>query len=260
MSTKSQADTRIDEIGEGLFRINTPVHIPGGAFSFNQYLLLDDDPLLFHTGPVGISSQVMATINRAVPLNRLRYVAFSHFEADECGALNHLLQQAPQAVPLCGRIAAMTSIADVALRPPRVMMDEEDLSLGRRTVRWFDTPHLPHSWESGLLMERSTRTLFCGDLLTQGGQGDVALTTEDIVGPSEAFRLEMDYYSHSPATDAMIARLAAQEPRLLACMHGSAWSGNGRAALDALRTSLRESSGRAATEAPRPASAAALDR
>jgi flavorubredoxin len=170
----------------------------------------------------------------------LRYVAFSHFEADECGSLNDFLAAAPRAVPVCSRVAAMVSVDDVADRPARPLADGEVLKLGRHELRWHDTPHLPHAWECGLMMETQTRTLLCGDLFTQGGTGEVPLTGDDILGPSEAFRHEMDYYAHCPDTAAMLERLAGEQPSVLACMHGSAWQGDGAALLRALARSLDE--------------------
>ena len=132
----------------------------------------------------------------------------------------------------------MTSVTDFASRPPRVLSDAEELSLGARRVRWFDTPHLPHSWESGLMMDLQTRTLFCGDVFTQGGTGEVPLISGDLVGVSEAFRRQMDYHSHSPDSGAMLERLASQQPRTMACMHGSAWAGDGAKVLRDLRDAL----------------------
>jgi glyoxylase-like metal-dependent hydrolase (beta-lactamase superfamily II) len=125
----------------------------------------------------------------------------------------------------------MVSMNDLADRAPRAMADGERLSLGRREIEWLDTPHVPHGWDSGLLMEQSTGTFFCGDLFTQGGRGEVALTEGDILGPSEAFRLPLDYFAHAPQTAATLARLAQLKPRTLACMHGSAWQGDGGALL-----------------------------
>src|SRR4029077_19177606 len=148
------------------------------------------------------------------------------------------LAASPQAVPLCGRIAAMTSVNDYADRAPRVLADCEELTLGRHQVRWFDTPHVPHAWECGLMMELSTRTFLCGDLFTQGGPGDVALTETDILVPSEGFHKPMDYFPHAPETRAILDRLAAEQPTTLACMHGSAWRGNGAALLRSLATAL----------------------
>lgn len=231
MITDAQTGTSIDAIADGLYRINTPLAIPGGEFSFNQYLIVDDAPLLFHTGPRRLFPQVRAAIAAVLPVEQLRYVGFSHFEADECGALNELLAVAPQAEPLCGRIAAMVSVNDVADRPARALDDGEALSLGHHVVQWFDTPHVPHGWECGFLFERSTRTLLCGDLLTQPGKGQQALVQSDILAPSEAFRRAMDYYAHAPMTRATIERLAATQPRTLAVMHGSAWRGDGESLL-----------------------------
>ena len=139
-----------------------------------------------------------------------------------------------RALPLSGAIAKMVSVDDVALRPARALADGETLDLGSHTVRWFDTPHVPHGWECGFLMEGTTGTLLCGDLFTQGSYGKVAVTSDDILGPSEAFRKPMDYYAHAPTTRAAIERLALEKPTTLACMHGSAWSGDGAAILRAL--------------------------
>lgn len=239
MVTNPQSGTNVHEIENGIYRINTPVSLPDGShFSFNQYLVVDDEPLLFHTGPRRMFPLVSEAIGHVMPLQRLRYLGFSHFEADECGALNEFLVVAPQAVPLCGQVAAMVSVADVADRAPRALADGEVLTLGRHAVRWFDTPHLPHGWECGLLMDTTTGTFFCGDLFTQPGHGERALTGGDILGPSEEFRRLMDYYAHAPDTAAMLARLAGQNPRVLACMHGSAWTGDGGALLRELARSV----------------------
>ena len=240
MITNAQSGTNIHEIADGIYRINTPISIPGGPgqFSFNQYLIVDDEPMLFHTGPRQLFPLVRESIGSVMPLHALRYVGLSHFEADECGSLNAFLTISPRSVPLCGRIAAMTSVSDFADRPPRVLADSEELPLGRRTVRWFDTPHVPHAWDCGLMMESSTRTFFCGDLFTQGGPGNVALTEGDILGPSEHFRKPMDYFAHAPQTRTILERLATEEPVTLACMHGSAWRGNGCGLLKSLAAVL----------------------
>ena len=239
--TDRGSGTNIHEIAEDIYRINTPVALPDGtAFSFNQYLLVDDEPLLFHTGLRGLFPLVSEAVASVMPLTRLRHVAFSHVEADECGALNLWLAVAPQAAPLCSVVAAMVSMNDLADRPPRALADGERLSLGRHTVRWFETPHLPHGWESGLPMDETTGTLFCGDLFTQPGRGEVALTEGDILGPSEAFRAQMDYYAHAPGTEGMLDTLAQAAPTTLACMHGSCWHGDGGVLLRTLAGSLRQ--------------------
>lgn len=240
MITDTQSGTRIDEIADGIFRINTAVTLPaGGAFSFNQYLIVDDRPLLFHTGPRRLFALVRQAVAAVLPPERLSYIAFSHFEADECGSLNDFLAIAPESVPLCGRVAAMVSVNDVADRAPQVLADGAALELGRHRLRWFDTPHLPHAWECGLMFDDTSRTLLCGDLFTQGGDGATPLVESDILGPSEAFRATLDYYAHAPDTGAMLERLAAESPRTLACMHGSAWQGDGGALLRALAASLQ---------------------
>jgi flavorubredoxin len=238
--TNEQSGTDVHEIADGLYRINTPVTIGGGpgGFSFNQYLIVDDEPLLFHTGPRRMFPLVREAVESVIPIERLRYLAFSHVEADECGSLNEWLAVAPQSVPLCGQVAAMVSISDLADRLPRAIADGETLALGKHKVRWFDTPHLPHAWECGFLMEEQTRTLLCGDLFTQGGATHQAITQADILGPSEAFRKQMDYYSHTKNPNQMLERLALAEPTTLACMHGSAWEGDGAALLRALAKEL----------------------
>lgn len=231
--------TTLDEIANRVYRIATPVEIPGGiGFSFNQYLIDDDEPLLFHTGPRKLFPAISEAVGRIFPLDRLRYVGFSHFEADECGALNAFLAVAPRAEPLCGQIAALVSVSDYADRAPRALDDGEVVSLGEHTVQWLDTPHLPHAWECGFLMETVSATLLCGDLFTQGGSHHPPLTQTDILGPSEAFRREMDYFSHTKNARAMLERLAALQPTTLACMHGSAWHGDGAALLRALADSV----------------------
>src|SRR5512147_868578 len=159
MITNPSSGTNLHQIAPALYRINTPVEIPGGTpFNFNQYLVADDEPLLFHTGPRRLFPHVADAIGKILPLEGLRYVAFSHFEADECGSLNDFLAAAPSAVPVCSRVAAMVSVDDVADRAARPLADGEVLKLGRHELRWYDTPHLPHAWECGLMMDLHTST------------------------------------------------------------------------------------------------------
>lgn len=239
--TNAASGTNVHEIAEGIYRINTPVQIPGaGGFSFNQYLIADDEPLLFHSGLRKMFPLVLEAVNSILPAEKLRYIAFSHVEADECGALNEWLAAAPHSVPVCGSVAAMVSISDMADRPPRALADDEVIELGRHRLRWYDTPHLPHAWECGFMMEEQTSTLLCGDLFTQGGSKCPPLTESDILGPSESFRHKMDYFSHTKHAGAMLERLAATNPATLACMHGSAWRGDGAALLRALSAELAE--------------------
>jgi len=237
--TNAQSGTNVHEIADQIYRINTPVEIPGaGGFSFNQYLIVDDESLLFHTGPRKMFALVREAVASVMPIDRLRHVGFSHLEADECGSLNEWLQAAPRSAPLCGSVAAMVSIEDLADRKPRALADGERLSLGNHSVRWLDAPHLPHAWECGFLLEEQSGTLLCGDLFTQGGSGHSPVTESDILGPSEAFRRGMDYFSHTKHARVLLEKLAATQPRTLACMHGSAWRGDGAALLRALADEL----------------------
>jgi flavorubredoxin len=238
MITNQQTGTNIAEVAKGIYRINTAVDTPGGAFSFNQYLLVDDDPLLFHTGPRRMFPLVREAMAAVMAPERLRWISFAHVEADESGSLNDWLAIAPRAQPLVGSIAAMVSITDLADRPPRALADGETISTGAHTLRWFDAPHVPHGWENGYLGDESTRTLFCGDLFTQPGRGDIAVTESDILAPSEAYRHAMDYYSDTRRARPVMEKLAAFEPETLACMHGSAWRGDGKSLLLALADSF----------------------
>ena len=230
--------TQIDEIADGLFRVHTPVSLIPGGFSFNQYLLRDEQSLLFHTGPRSLFPQIRDAIATVLPLEKLHYIGFSHVESDECGSLNQFLAVAPYARPLCSRVAAMVSITDLADRVPVSLADHEVLSLGQHSVRWIDAPHVPHGWENGFLMVDDIQALLCGDLFTQPGAVHPPIIEDDILGPSEAMRAQMDYYAHGPNTAAILQELAALRPQILACMHGSAWRGDGSALLTRLARAL----------------------
>jgi len=238
MTTTADTAARVDEIADGIYRISTPVTLIPGGFSFNQFLVADEEPLLFHTGPRRLFPGVRDAVARVLPPSTLRYVAFGHVESDECGSLNDWLSLAPRAVPVCSGVAAMVSVSDLADRPPRALADGETLALGRHRVTWLDAPHVPHAWENGFLMEETTRTFLCGDLFTQPGTGDAALTTSDVLEPSEAMRKGMDYYAHAPSTRSVLERFATFAPKTLACMHGSAYTGDGARLLRALADRL----------------------
>ena len=223
--------TSIDEIAPRVYRIATSVDTPDGfGFSFNQYLIAAEEPVLWHTGPRGMFELTRSAIARVLDPAKLRWIGFSHFENDECGALNQFLAIAPNAAPLCGRIGAMVN-GDARDRPPRALADGETLDVGGARLRWMDTPHLPHGWDAGLVYDEQGGTLFCGDLFTQGGKEHAPVTESDILGPSEAFRGPLDYFAHSADTRTQLERLAALNPQTLACMHGSAWRGDGAALL-----------------------------
>lgn len=181
---------------------------------------------------------VSGAIATVLPVEELRYVAFCHVEADECGALNEFLDVAPNAAPLCSQVAAMTSVTDLAKRPPKPLADGETLVLGKFVVEWLNAPHVPHGWDNGFLFERNTRTLFCGDLFTQVGDEHEPLANDTILDASERARAEMDYYAHGKNTRPVLERLADLQPNVLACMHGSAFRGDGGALLKELANRL----------------------
>jgi flavorubredoxin len=238
---KSSVPPSITELAPDTYRVSVPLPdaLPGG-FSFNQYLVVDEMPLLFHTGPKKLFPLIRKQIEKVLPLERLRYIAFSHVEADECGSLPEFLAAAPQSRPVCSDVAAMVSTRDLVDVEPIGMTDGQVLSLGKHEVVWQSTPHLPHGWECGYLHDVTTGTLFCGDLFTQPGIGERALVEEDILAPSEAFRRQMDYYAHSSNTAKLIDKLANLAPTHLACMHGSAWRGDGAAMLRRLGAALAQ--------------------
>ena len=225
-------DTRIDEIAAGLFRFSTFVpHIaPPAGFTFNQFLLLGDEPLLFHLGHRKTFPSTAAAVASVLPLEKLRFLSFGHVEADECGAMNEWLAAAPHAEIAHGLLGASISINDMADRPARVLADGEVLDIGGKRLRFIDTPHVPHGWEAGVLFEETTKTLLCGDLFTHAGNGP-AVTSTDVTGPAVAAETMFGFSSLSPLTGATLRRLAALAPETLALMHGSSFQGDGAAAL-----------------------------
>jgi flavorubredoxin len=217
-----------------MYRLSTFVpEIGPTGFTFNQFLLDDEEPLLFHTGLRSTFPLVREAIERVMPIDRLRWIAFGHVEADECGAMNELLAAAPQAQIAHGAIGCMVSINDMADRPPRPMADGETLSLGTMRVRHLDTPHVPHAWEARVLYEETTGTLLCGDLFSSLGDGP-ALTDGDILGPAIEAEDLFGATCLAPTTRATIERLAELEPTTLAVMHGSSFTGDGGEALRGL--------------------------
>jgi flavorubredoxin len=226
--------TRVDEIAERIYRLSTflPSLGPRG-FTFNQFLVDADEPLLFHCGQRALFPAVSAAVARLMDLRRLRWIAFSHVEADECGALGEWLAAAPDATVTHGAIGCAIWLNDQAPRPPRALANDEILDLGGRRVRRLDTPHVPHCWDAGLLHEETTGTLFCSDLFTHVGDPP-ALTGGDIVGPAMAAEAQFGYTAVTPATGATIRRLAALGPRTLAVMHGSSFGGDAAPVLGAL--------------------------
>ncbi|MEP9377542.1 MBL fold metallo-hydrolase [Aquabacter sp. CN5-332] len=228
-------ETKISEIADGIYRLSTYVpHIaPPAGFTFNQFLILADEPLMFHTGLRKMFPLNREALSRIIPPERLRWIAFGHFEADECGAMNEWLAAAPHATPAHGHTGCMVSLDDFADRTPRELNDGEVIDLGGKRVRFIDTPHTPHGWDAGVLYEETTRTLMCGDLFTQLGNGK-GLTEGDIVGPAIAAEDLFKYSSLNPDMGATIRGLSELAPRTLALMHGPSFTGDGGAALRAL--------------------------
>lgn len=228
-------EPKISEIADGIYRISIHVAeiVPPAGFTFNQFLVLGDEPMLFHTGLRKMFGPNRSALARIIPPERLRWIAFGHFEADECGAMNEWLAAAPHATPAHGQTGCLVSLADFADRSPRVLQDGEVVELGGKRVRFIDTPHTPHGWDAGVLYEETTGTLMCGDLFTQTGN-ERALTDGDIVGPAIAAEDIFRYSSLNPAMGMTIRGLAALAPRTLALMHGPSFAGDGAAALHAL--------------------------
>jgi flavorubredoxin len=229
-------ETKIDEIAAGIYRLSTfvPEIAPPAGFTFNQFLVLGDEPLLFHTGYRRMFPLVRAALARLVPPERLRWITFGHYEADECGAMNEWLAAAPQAEVAHGETGCLVSLNDMADRTPRILADGEVIDIGGgKRVRYLDTPHIPHGWDAGVLYEEATGTLLCGDLFTHVGDGP-ALTEADVVGPAIAAEDLFQFSSLHPGMGATIRRLATLGPRRLALMHGSSFAGDGAAALSAL--------------------------
>jgi flavorubredoxin len=229
-------ETRISEIADGIFRLSTfvPGIAPPAGFTFNQFLIFGDEPLLFHTGLRKMFPLTRDAVRRVLPPERLRWIAFGHFEADECGAMNEWLAAAPQAQLAHGQTGCMVSLNDWADRAPHVLADGETIDLGNgKRVRYIDTPHTPHGWDAGVMFEESTRTLMCGDLFTQLGDGP-ARTDSDVVGPAIAAEDMFKYSSLNPDMGSTIRGLTKLAPRTLALMHGPSFSGDGAAALRTL--------------------------
>lgn len=228
-------DPRIDEIADGIYRISTYVSeiAPPAGFTFNQFLVLGDEALLFHTGFRRMFPLARAALARILPPERLRWITFGHYESDECGALNEWLAIAPQAQAVHGQTGVLVSLNDFADRSPRILADGETLDIGGRRLRWIDTPHIPHGWDAGVLFDERTATLLCGDLFTHIGDGP-AVTEGDVVGPAIAAEDMFRASSLNPGMGATIRRLAGAAPRTLAIMHGSSFAGDCAAALGAL--------------------------
>jgi flavorubredoxin len=250
---RPKVSTRTDEIADGIYRISTLVpEIGPTGFSFNQFLLDAEEPLLFHTGHRSMFPAVAEQVARITSLERLRWITFGHVESDECGAMNELLAAAPRAEVAHGALGCMVSLNEMADRPPRPLADGEALDLGGKRVTHYDTPHVPHGWEARVLYEETTGTLLCGDLLSHLGDGP-PLTSDDVVGPADEAEDVFQATCLTPTTGSTIRRLAELAPSTLAIMHGSSFSGDGHDALLRLADSY-DARLRALTEVAQPTS------
>jgi flavorubredoxin len=228
--------TSVTEIAPDIFRICT--FIPEADLQFGQFLVRDDEPLLFHSGMRGIFPMVKDAVATLIDPADLRWIGFSHFEADECGALNEWLAVAPNATPVCSMVGKMVSVDDfIGKDLTRGMADGEVLETGKRRFRFLATPHLPHCWEAGFMFEETSGVLFCSDLFHQNGDVE-PLTTSDVVGRARQTILDYqqgplaNYLPYTKNTGRDLERLAALNPKVLATMHGSVYEGDGAAALN----------------------------
>jgi flavorubredoxin len=233
----------VTEIASNFYRIST--YIPEFELQFNQFLIKDEEPLLFHTGMKALFPAVREAVATLIDPSKLRWIGFSHFEADECGSLNEWLEIAPDAQPVCSMVGALVSINDFSLRPAKGMNDGEVLSTGQHRFRFAQTPHVPHCWEAGLLFEETKGTLLCSDLFHQNGDVE-PLTESDVIDRTRQTLIDYqagplaNYMPYTKHTDGIMQRLATLNPQTLAPMHGSAYVGDGAQAIRDLAVVMRE--------------------
>lgn len=231
------------EIASDVYRIS--VFVPEINLEFSHFLVRDDEPLLFHAGLRSMFPVLNSEVSRLIDISKLRHIGFSHFESDECGGLNHWLELAPSAKPICGLVGALVSVNDFSNRPARVLTQEDVLTTGRRRFRFLPTPHVPHGWDAGVLFEESERILFCSDLFHQWGRRE-ATTTDSLIERSREALLESEagpfanYLPYTHHTGHVLESLAGHAPRTLATMHGSTYYGDGAQALRDLAVVMRE--------------------
>lgn len=227
--------TNIHEIADGVYRLSTCVpEVAPGGFTFNQFLITGDEPVLFHTGPRQMYPLVAEAIGKVTPLDGLRWVTFGHVESDECGAMNLLLSAAPESTVVFNALGCDVSLNDLCDRTPQVWDDADHHDVGGHAVSIHATPHVPHGWEAQVLFDETTRTLFCGDLLSQIGDGPAIVHDGDVVGAALAAEDLFGATALTPATAPTIRRLAGLEPRTLAIMHGPSYAGDCVQALNEL--------------------------
>lgn len=225
-------NTVVTEVADGIYQLAT--YVPPADLRFNLYLIDADEPLLFHCGQRALFASTSAALRGLLPPDKLRWVSYGHFEADECGAMNDWLGIASNAQVAVGQLGCMLSANDTAIRPPRALDDGEVIDLGGKHVRFIATPHVPHCWDAGLMYEETTHTLLCGDLFTQAGNGAALVDDVDLVTPALALDDRHHGTALTPQTAPTLRRLAALQPRTLGLMHGPAFRGDAAGALQAL--------------------------
>ena len=237
----------VTEIAPNIYRIS--IYAQWGDLQFNHFLVKDDEPMLFHTGLRGMHAEIREAVSKLIKVSDLRHISFSHFESDECGSLNEWLGAAPNADVICSQVGALVSVNDFIGREARALADGETFTTGSHRFRYCQTPHLPHGWDAGVLFEETEKTLLCSDLFHQ--TGDVApITSDDVVGRShEAMKayqagILADYVLYTPLTGQNLKKLAALQPKTLAIMHGSSFTGDCVRALDDLHVAYRDVFGR----------------
>lgn len=233
----------VTEIAPDVFRVS--IFVPQFNLQFNHFLVKDDEPLLYHTGMRGMFPQVREAVARIIPPSTIRWIGFSHFEVDECGALNEWLEVAPSAQAVCSVVGVLVNLNDFSSRPARGLKSDELLNTGKYRYRFRKTPHLPHGWDAGVLFEETNQTLLCSDLFHQNG--DVEPVTEsDVVERTRSAMIEyqagplMDYMPYTPKTERLLGELALLKPKTIAAMHGSTFVGDGERALRDLAVVMRE--------------------
>jgi flavorubredoxin len=234
----------INEISPDVFRLS--LYVPGLDMQFNHFLVRDEEPLLFHTGLKGMFPALREAVSTLIDPAKLKHIAWSHFESDECGALNEWLQLAPQAQPVCTFVGKLVSVDDFSLRPARGMTPEDVLTTGKYRYRFYPSPHIPHGWDAGVLFEETTKTLYCSDLFHHFGNVE-PLTTSDLIEPTRKAMAMLKqgplagYMPYTSQTEGVLRSLAALRPQTLAVMHGSSFRGHGDRLLTELAGVIRES-------------------
>ena len=235
------------EIAPNIYRIS--IYAQWGNLQFNHFLVKDEEPLLFHTGLRGLHTEIREAVSKLIKLVDLRHISFSHFESDECGALNEWLTVAPRADVVCGQVGALVSVNDFIGREARALVDGQTLATGKNRFRYCQTPHLPHGWDAGVLFEEDQKTLLCSDLFHQTGDVE-PLTESDVVGRSHQAMKEYqagilaDYVPYTPLTAQNLKKLADLKPKTLAIMHGSSFTGDCARAIEDLHVAYRDVFGR----------------